>query len=83
MQINPIAQKVYEYGFVLDDAILFLDTHPDDPEALAYYRKMREAYQEAYLEYVANIGPLMITDVDPEKGWSWLDDPWPWEGGMC
>ena len=83
MQVNPIAKRVYEYGFALDDVILFLDTHPHDQEALAYYQQMREAYQKAYREYVEKIGPLQLTDVDPEKGWSWLDNPWPWEGGKC
>lgn len=83
MQMNPIAKKVYEYGFALDDAILFLDTHPEDPDALAYYREIRDAYQAAYQEYEAQIGPLQLAGADPEKGWTWLDAPWPWEGGMC
>ena len=83
MQMNPLLQKVYEYGFAVDDVILFLDTHPDSAEALAYYQKMRAAYNLVYQEYVMSVRPLQITDVNTADGWTWLDDPWPWEGGMC
>ena len=31
--------KVMAEGFALDDALLFLDTHPDDEAALSYYQE--------------------------------------------
>lgn len=83
MQMNPLMKKIYEYGFAVDDVILFLDTHPDDADALAYYQKMRDAYEQVYHEYVTTVRPLKFTEVDTADGWNWLDDPWPWEGGMC
>lgn len=83
MQMNPLLKKVYEYGFAVDDVILFLDTHPDNDDAIAYYQQMRAAYNQVYQEYVTSVRPLQITDVNTADGWAWLDDPWPWEGGMC
>lgn len=78
-----LLQKLYTYGFAIDDVILYLDTHPDDCEARAYYMRMRDAYQEASLEYKEKVRPLSITDVDASHRWDWVEGPWPWEGGMC
>ena len=76
-------QKVYNYGFAIDDVILYLDTHPDDCEARAYYNRMRDAYQDACQEYNEKGGPLTIMDVDVSSWWNWVEGPWPWEGGAC
>lgn len=80
---NEIAQRVYEYGFVVDEIILYLDTHPCDIEALEYYECMREKYQDAVMEYQETIGPLFMSEVDIQYGWNWVATPWPWEGGKC
>lgn len=40
--------KVMAEGFALDDALLFLDTHPDDEAALSYYQERQEAYRLAH-----------------------------------
>ena len=78
-----LLQKVYTYGFAIDDVILYLDTHPDDCEARAYYKRMRDAYQDACQEYNEKVGPLTIMDVDVSSWWNWVEGPWPWEGGAC
>lgn len=78
---NQLMQKVYETGFALDDILLYLDTHPTDAEAMAYYRYAQNANQEAVRAYEQVYGPLMITQVTSDD-WSWMKSPWPWEGGM-
>lgn len=87
MQMNnrraEMMRKIMMYGFAIDDVILFLDTHPDDCEARAYFERMRDAYKDLKKEYAEQFGPLHLTDVDAEKYWTWVEDPWPWEGGMC
>ena len=35
---DQMLKNVYETGLALDDAALFLDTHPADREAMNYYR---------------------------------------------
>lgn len=75
---------VYQTGFALDDATLYLDTHPCDERALEYYNVMKRAYKKAYNEYTAKFGPLKINDVDVACGkWNWAKTPWPWEMEGC
>ena len=66
--------------FVVDDLKLYLDTHPDDPEALACYRRSKAARDRAVAEYVANVGPLYAEQVACDQQWTWTQAPWPWEG---
>lgn len=49
----------------------------------AYYKRMRDAYQDACQEYNEKVGPLTIMDVDVSSWWNWVEGPWPWEGGAC
>ncbi|MDO5408104.1 MAG: spore coat protein CotJB [Eubacteriales bacterium] len=78
---NELLRKVYETGFALDDAALYLDTHPTDREAMKYYQCVQQANRDAVQAYERVHGPLMINRVESED-WSWNDAPWPWEGGM-
>jgi len=81
MTEEAMLRKVYETGFALDDIILYLDTHPMDMDAMNYYQFMRQANEEAVRAYEQMFGPLMANRVMGGT-WSWLDDPWPWEGGI-
>lgn len=74
--------QVNRAGFALDDAQLFLDTHPCDQGALAYFNQMSAAYKEALNAYSAQYGPLIAALNSDTSYWSWISDPWPWEGGM-
>lgn len=84
---NPTRQqlmkKIYESGFAAYDTALFLDTHPCDKEALAFYQKMNHIYNQATKEYSALYGPLRIYQFDNESYWSWSEGPWPWEMEGC
>ena len=77
---NELLQFIYETGFAIDDIVLFLDTHPEDKKALAYYRKYQTLHREAMNEYTENYGPLLNTQVNSENCWTWNSTPWPWEG---
>lgn len=77
-----LLMEVTKAGFALDDAQLFLDTHPCDSGALAYFKQMSEAYKEAVKNYSAQYGPLTAALNSDTSYWSWISDPWPWEGGM-
>ncbi len=77
---NELMKRVYETGFALDDVQLFLDTHPTDQEAMKYYFFAQKANQQAINAYEQVYGPLMSNRVNSEN-WSWIKNPWPWEGG--
>lgn len=66
-------------SFVIQELALYLDTHPEDAEALALYRQYQELYQKSAETYQATIRPLNHAAPGTEKGYAWIDDPWPWE----
>ena len=74
-----ILNRVQQAGFAVDEVVLYLDTHPCDPSALAYYEKMNALRRRAMDDYNARFGPLSATDVNVANGWTWVDNPWPWE----
>lgn len=77
---NELLKKVYETGFALDDIALYLDTHPTDQEAMNYYRWVQRENRGAVRAFEQTYGPLMIDGVE-SNDWSWVSNPWPWEGG--
>ncbi|MCL2087891.1 MAG: spore coat protein CotJB [Oscillospiraceae bacterium] len=66
--------------FAMNDAALFLDTHPYDIKALEYFKKYQKITADATAEYTAKFGPITM-DALPQsaKSWTWIDGPWPWE----
>ena len=73
--------QVSEAGFAVDDIILYLDTHPNDSNALQFYREVSARYRAAKSAYEAKFGPLTTEQVNIQNGWIWEQGPWPWEGG--
>lgn len=74
-------RSVQQLHFALIDLGLYLNTHPDCEEALALYEKTRHMYVASKKKYEEFFGPLTYEGVNTEKDkWSWINDPWPWEG---
>ncbi len=71
--------RVQTYGFALDEAILFLDTHPNNREALDYYHRAHKEYDAAVSLYETNFGPLGAKRVHDIDKWSWVEGCMPWE----
>lgn len=79
---EQLAFFIAKVRFALIDISLFLDTHPDDSEAMAQYHKLNKIRNDAMDEYARAYGPLMQRDAAPcDERWKWVDQPWPWEGG--
>ena len=72
-------QAVNETGFVLQELVLYLDTHPGCSAGLARYQQAKQAYQQAVETYVAQFGPLNIDQANACGCWQWVEAPWPWE----
>lgn len=71
--------KVRKYGFALDEARLFLDSHPDSNEAVRYYEKNLKLYENAVAEYEKNYAPITCSGAVKNGKWAWNTTPWPWE----
>lgn len=68
-------------GFCILDITLYLDTHPEDEEALEYFNYYNTMRNQAMKDYNDNFGPLVLENFQPENKWCWALQPWPWEGG--
>ena len=76
---QKLLKKVQMYSFAVTDAALFLDTHPDCAEALAFYNKYKKLCEEAKEQYEKAYGPLDIMSEQNDSRWAWVDGPFPWE----
>ena len=74
-----LLKRVQICGFALNDAALYLNTHPEDAQALAYYRRFLALHEAAAREYVERFGPIRRSDRVDGARWAWADGPWPWQ----
>ncbi len=58
-------------GFSAWEVRLYLGTHPNDANALQMYRELYVAIPEA--NYACAFVPCTA------NGWTWTEEPWPWE----
>ena len=63
--------------FALNDAALYLDTRPDDQQALDFFGKYQALRARTLEEYTRHFGPITHSDHTGGR-WAWTDDPWPW-----
>ena len=77
--MNSDVNNLYELGFVLTESILYLDTHPDDTEAIEYYSQMRDELLKHMDYYAKNFGPLNYFNIESQNYWTWVSTPMPWE----
>ncbi len=66
-------------AFGIQELALYLDTHPEDKEALELYRAYQKLYHEKVMTYKDKCGPMNHKMPVDDKTYTWLDDPWPWE----
>ncbi|MBQ1504376.1 MAG: spore coat protein CotJB [Oscillospiraceae bacterium] len=64
--------------FALVEANLFLDSHPDDENALRYYGTYKKRLDELTEDYVNQFGPLTARQYEGWDRWKWVDEPFPW-----
>ena len=55
---QSLLMQVTRAGFALDDAQLFLDTHPCDPGAMAYFQQMSGAYKGSGKSLFCSVRPV-------------------------
>ncbi len=87
-QKAPTRQQMLQWvnmvSFAVTEANLYLDTHPDDAAALAYFQEYSRLRNQALEDYASMFGPLTVdTAKGSRKKWEWVNNPWPWEGGAC
>lgn len=83
--MNTMSKKelfclINQFSFMLDDITLFLNTHPECSEAIESYNHYRQLRKDAIRDYTEMYGPITKYDVNATNYWSWVNNPWPWEG---
>lgn len=76
---------INKVSFAVNDITLFLDAHPENEEALAYFREHSGLRNAALQEYARRFCPLTIDTANDasSNSWEWIYQKWPWEGGSC
>ncbi|MBR5519898.1 MAG: spore coat protein CotJB [Clostridia bacterium] len=77
---QTLQRRICRLNFAVTDAGLYLDTHPECKNGLAYFRKQQTALNAAMREYEQKFGPLTLAGQSDDARWNWIDSPWPWEG---
>lgn len=79
MNQKQLMNYINTVSFALDDVTLFLDTHPENQEALAFYNNLKEKRIQAVNDYTRFYGPLTRCNVNSGNKWAWNQGPWPWQ----
>lgn len=78
---NTALVELMALDFAIQELGLYLTTHAQDREALQLYWSYIQLSKEGREKYQNMYGPLLETDLTPEDGFAWLNDPWPWDLG--
>ncbi len=65
------------YSFAINDLVLFLDTHPEDKNALELCNKIRIELIKVYNYYNENFPALTLFTA--KETYDYIYEPWPWE----
>lgn len=87
VEVNPNNEKeallyqLMQYQFVLIDLDLYLDTHPNDQEAINLYHKYLTIKKQMCDKYESMYGAITLdSNYLGTNSWTWKNSPWPWEG---
>jgi spore coat protein JB len=72
--------KLQETDFVLVELTLYLDTHPNDLQAIQQFNQMAQLRRQIACEFENEYGPLMQFGHSYSRyPWDWKETPWPWQ----
>lgn len=73
--------QIQQLEFAAVELNLFLDTHPEDQQALALYNQVHQELMQCVRNYERVYGPLLNYGYSPalHNTWKWAETPWPWE----
>ena len=74
-----LMKQIQTLSFIVHETVLYLDGHPNDRRAIAYYEMKNKELENAVAQYEDMFGPLTAYDVTGTERWTWIDGPWPWK----
>lgn len=80
MDRENLLKRLTMLDFMAVDMQLFLDTHPDDTNAIAKYNSIIREADNLRAQYEKSVGSLFsFRSYSPTENFQWIDNPWPWE----
>jgi len=83
MSRQKLLKEISAVDFAIVDLNEYLDTHPDDKDAVAYIKQYITILRRLKEEFASLYGPLNMYDAgfNDCSDWKWARMPLPWEGG--
>ena len=79
---SKLLHEINILSFTIVELTLFLDTHPDNQEAMRHFDYYNRLKKDIYEEYNNMFGPLSLNQAKGRtQEFQWTMQPWPWEGG--
>ena len=81
MDRDELLKSLSELDFIAVDLALFLNTHPENKEAIQAYNQVITAADIIRMKYEDAFGPLCSfrSYASNSNRWEWNDNPWPWQ----
>lgn len=79
MEKMELLKEISVSQFMKIDLALYLNTHPNDKEAIKRYNHYTMLSKGLKETYEMNYGMSTQNDLSCSSSWQWLSDPWPWE----
>lgn len=77
---KKMLEDLMAVDFVLLELNLYLDTHPQDLQAIRQYNEFAQHREQLAREYERQFGPLQNFGQSPSPSpWAWNNGPWPWQ----
>ncbi|MCZ0701840.1 spore coat protein JB [Natronobacillus azotifigens] len=75
-----LLEKIQAVDFVLLELNLYLDTHPNDADAIEQYNESSYESRALKKEFEEKFGPLMNYGASySDYPFDWATPPWPWQ----
>ena len=78
MNRDELLRRLSALDFYAIDLHLYLNTHPDDREAIMKYNAMIKEARALRQEFEEQFGMLSAHNTS-KVPWQWIDNPWPWQ----
>lgn len=73
-------EEIQAIDFVLVELTLYLDTHPNDQQAMRQFNEYAQYAKQLKNNFEAKYGPLQqYGNSYTDAKWSWGTTPWPWQ----
>ncbi|MGJ9386132.1 spore coat protein CotJB [Salipaludibacillus sp. CF4.18] len=79
-EFYTMMEELQTVDFVLVELTLYLDTHPNDYDAINQFNEYSHARQTLKIKFEELFGPLQqYGNSYSGYPWNWDDPPWPWQ----